>query len=107
MTEPSPVAPDAGADEILAEQDGHCLHVRVLNEQGLHARPAARLAQEAQKFACDIHLRHDGGDVDAKSILDILTMAAGQGSELQLRADGPDAVDALRHLGELFRNRFR
>ncbi|MHC1791695.1 MAG: HPr family phosphocarrier protein [Solidesulfovibrio sp.] len=100
-------APSPGVDDILTEQDGYCLRVRVLNEQGLHARPAARLSQEAQKFACDIRLRHDGGDVDAKSILDILTMAAGQGSELEVRAAGPEAMDALRHLGHLFRNRFR
>ena len=107
MTEPTLQAPGTGPDDILAEADGYCLRVRVLNEQGLHARPAARLAQEAQKFHSDIHLRHEGEDVDAKSILDILTMALGHGSELEVRADGPDAQDALRHLGELFRNRFR
>jgi len=107
MTEPSLQAPNAGPDDILAEQNGYLLRVRVLNDQGLHARPAARLAQEAQKFICAIHLRHDGEDVDAKSILDILTMALGHGSELELHADGPDARDALLHLGELFRNRFR
>lgn len=100
-------APNTGVDDILAEQGGYRLRVRVLNDQGLHARPAAKLAQEAQKFACAVHLRHEGEDVDAKSILDILTMAVGHGSELELYADGPDAMDALRHLGELFRNRFR
>ena len=108
MTEPTLAAPLSGADDILAEADGFVLRVRVANEQGLHARPAAKLAQEAQKFACDIQVRHDGGQpVDAKSILDILTMAAGQGCELELRAAGPDAAQALGRLGELFRNRFR
>ena len=107
MTEPTQAAPLPGADDILAEADGFVLRVRVANEQGLHARPAAKLAQEAQKFACDIQVRHDGEAVDAKSILDILTMAAGQGCELELRASGEDAADALRHLGALFRNRFR
>jgi len=67
------------------------LHTRVLNDQGLHARPAARLAQEAQEFGCAIEMALDGTVVDAKSILDILTLAAGQGSELELRAKGPDA----------------
>ena len=100
-------APTTGVDDILAANDGYRLRVRVLNEQGLHARPAARLSQEAQKYACSIHLRHDGENVDAKSILDILTMAAGHGSELELHAHGPDALDALRHLRELFHNRFR
>ena len=107
MTEPSLQAPTTGVDDILAANDGYRLRVRVLNEQGLHARPAARLSQEAQKFGCSIHLRHDGEAVDAKSILDILTMAAGHGSELELHADGPDALDALRHLRALFHNRFR
>ena len=107
MTEPTQAAPLPGADDILAEADGFVLRVRVANEQGLHARPAARLSQEAQKFGCSIQLRHDGEAVDAKSILDILTMAAGHGSELELHADGPDALDALRHLRELFHNRFR
>ena len=108
MTEPTQAAPLPGADDILAEADGFVLRVRVANEQGLHARPAAKLAQEAQKFTCDIQVRQDGGEaVDAKSILDILTMAAGQGCELELRAAGPDARDALAHLGTLIRNRFR
>jgi len=92
---------------IMPLAEGYVLRVRVLNEQGLHARPAARLAQEAQKFDCDIRLVHGGEEVDAKSILDILTLAAGQGSELELRAKGPEARDALAHLGSLIRNRFR
>jgi phosphocarrier protein len=92
---------------ILAQEEGYVLRVRVLNDQGLHARPAAKLAQEAQKFACDITLAHGGDVVDAKSILDILTLAAGHGSELELRANGPRAEEALASLGSLIRNRFR
>jgi len=83
------------------------LRNRPRHKCGLHARPAARLAQEAQKFGCDIELAHNGSVVDAKSILDILTLAAGQGSELELRAKGPEARDALAQLGTLIRNRFR
>jgi phosphocarrier protein HPr len=89
------------------EEDGFALRARVLNDQGLHARPAARLAQEAQKFGCAIELAINGSVVDAKSILDILTLAAGHGSELELRAKGPGAREALVRLGTLFRNRFR
>lgn len=98
-------APDR--EGIMPLDEGYVLRVRVLNDQGLHARPAARLAQEAQKFDCDIRLVLGGEEVDAKSILDILTLAAGQGSELELRASGPRAEDALSHLGSLIRNRFR
>ena len=98
-------APDA--EEIFPVEDGFSLRVRVLNDQGLHARPAAKLAQEAQKFDCDIHLVHHGESVDAKSILDIQTLAVGHGSELELRAQGPGAKEALTRLGGLIRNRCR
>ncbi|MFU2210413.1 HPr family phosphocarrier protein [Solidesulfovibrio sp. C21] len=101
---------DTGAmalDDITPTDTGFALTVRVLNEQGLHARPAAKLAQEAQKFPCAISLSMGGETVDAKSILDILTLAAGNGTELELRASGPEAEAALVSLATLIRNRFR
>ena len=107
MTHATNVTTDEVLDDISPWEDGFALHTRVLNDQGLHARPAARLAQEAQKFGCAIEMALDGTVVDAKSILDILTLAAGQGTELELRAKGPDARQALVSLGTLFRNRFR
>ncbi len=107
MTNQSSYAQSQATDDIMPRDGGFSLRVRVLNDQGLHARPAARLAQEAQKFSCDISLVHGDESVDAKSILDILTLAAGHGSELELRANGPGAEDALSHLGALIRNRFK
>ncbi len=107
MTNQTSYAESQAKDDILPRDGGFSLRVRVLNDQGLHARPAARLAQEAQKFPCDISLVHGDETVDAKSILDILTLAAGHGSELELRASGPEAEDALTHLGALIRNRFK
>ncbi|MFK4763599.1 HPr family phosphocarrier protein [Desulfobaculum sp. SPO524] len=80
--------------------------VCVRNELGLHARPAARLAQEAQRFAAEITLTMDEQEVDAKSILDILTLAAPQGCDLVVRASGDDAAEALKTLIELFQTRF-
>ncbi len=80
--------------------------VRVLNEMGLHARPAGKLAQEAQKFACKITLQHGELAVDAKSILDILSLAAGQGSALHIVAEGADANEAVAHLTSFFKSRF-
>jgi len=80
--------------------------VSVLNEQGLHARPAAVLAKEAQRFPCDVRILHNGDEVDAKSILDILTLAAAQGSALDLKASGEDARLALDSLEALFRAKF-
>jgi len=101
---------DAGmavADGGAVSEEVRSLRVCVLNEQGLHARPAARLAQEAQKFPCELRLLGGEGDVDAKSILDILTLAAAQGTNLEIRAKGPQADEALEFLAGLFKNRFR
>ena len=81
--------------------------VFVLSEQGLHARPAARLAQAAQQFNADISITLNGQTVDAKSILDILTLAAGQGANLELRAKGDDASLAVESLATMFKNRFQ
>lgn len=80
--------------------------VVVSSENGLHARPAGRLAQEAQTFDSDISLVVENQAVDAKSILDILTLAAGPGNMVELRARGADAEAALDRLEALFLNKF-
>jgi len=88
----------------------YCCHcssqVTLLNELGLHARPAAKLAQEAQKFSASIKLKYGQREVDAKSILDILTLAAPGGSTLTLCAKGEDASEAIAYLSQLFAQRF-
>ena len=76
--------------------------VFVRNKMGLHARPAAMLAREAAKFNSAVMLSMDSNEVDAKSVLDILSLAAAQGSQLQIKATGRDASDALEHLEKLF-----
>lgn len=81
--------------------------VDVLNDQGLHARPAARLAREAQRFSSQLTLVMDDMEVDAKSILDILSLAASKGSSLTIRGQGPDASPAVTTLADLFHNRFK
>ncbi|MFW5733579.1 MAG: HPr family phosphocarrier protein [Oceanidesulfovibrio sp.] len=80
--------------------------VRVLNEQGLHARPAAKLAQEAQKYGCEVYLVAGEERVDAKSVVDILTLAAGHGTDLVLEASSEGADEAADRLAYFFRNRF-
>jgi phosphocarrier protein len=80
--------------------------VCVANEFGLHARPAALLAREAQRFSSRITLSSQDQEVDAKSILDILTLALGPGCSVEIRAQGEDAHGALKHLEQLFLNRF-
>ncbi len=80
--------------------------VRVGNSAGLHARPAAKLAKLAQGFGSEISLCVADQEVDAKSILDILTLAASQGSTLVIRASGDDAGAALEALISLFNGGF-
>lgn len=94
-------------DEKLTEtENGHATEVErrvfIRDELGLHARPAARLAQAAQQFQSSITLENDDMRVDAKSILDILSLSAGRGTSLVLRCRGEDAALAAERLQELF-----
>ncbi len=84
----------------------HTQQVLVRNELGLHARPAGKIAQEAQKFSSEIFLAVGDQQVDAKSILDILTLAAGRGSMLEIHARGNDAAVAVKSLATLIERRF-
>jgi phosphocarrier protein len=93
-------------NEEIAQGESVSAEVCVGNELGLHARPAARLAQEAQRFSCAIALVVGGQEVDAKSILDILTLAAAPGCTMTVRATGRDAPLAVQTLQELFSRRF-
>lgn len=94
-------------DVSETQQEYLTRRVCVVNELGLHARPAAKLAQEAQKFTSHILLKSGSQEVDAKSILDILTLAAGNGCGLEIKARGDDAAQAVEHLASLFRTNFR
>ncbi|MDL2267538.1 HPr family phosphocarrier protein [Desulfovibrio sp. OttesenSCG-928-G15] len=74
----------------------------IANELGLHARPAGKLAQAAQQFSAEVQLEYDDMTVDAKSILDILTLAAGRGANLTLRCAGKDAEQAAESIADFF-----
>jgi phosphocarrier protein HPr len=88
--------------------------VRVQNKNGLHARPSSVLAETALRFAeTSISLRRKDADtedsnsvVDAKSIMELLLLAAGPGTELTLSADGPQATDACEAIRALFDREF-
>ena len=69
--------------------------VEIKNKLGLHARAAAKLVHIAARFKCDIKIRKGDEEVDGKSILGILLLAAGRGSLITLKADGEDERDAL------------
>ena len=80
--------------------------VFIRNELGLHARPAAQLAKEAAQFSAQIKLKVGDMEADAKSVLDILSLAAARGKSITLQADGLDAEKAVGHLERFFMDGF-
>jgi len=80
--------------------------IEVINKLGLHARAATRLVKKASGFESDILLNRDGRQVDAKSIMGIMMLAASQGTELEIVVDGSDEIIALDAIEQLFYARF-
>lgn len=80
--------------------------IEIVNRLGLHARAAAKLVHLAGRFGSEITLSMDGEEVDAKSILGILLLAAAQGSRVVVKCDGEDEKEAMTAVTELIANRF-
>lgn len=80
--------------------------VEIVNRLGLHARAAAKLVHLAGSFAADVTLSQDGDRVDAKSILGILLLAAGQGARISVRCSGADEEEAMEAITGLIADRF-
>lgn len=80
--------------------------VEIKNKLGLHARAAAKLVHVAARFRADIKIRKGDEEVDGKSILGILLLAAGRGSTVTLKADGDDERDALDAVEKLIDAKF-
>ncbi|HEX5718085.1 MAG TPA: HPr family phosphocarrier protein [Thermoanaerobaculia bacterium] len=78
----------------------------IVNRLGLHARAAAKLVHTAGAFQSRVMISKDGEDVDAKSILGVLLMAAGQGTKITIRCDGKDEEAAMKAVADLIANRF-
>jgi phosphocarrier protein HPr len=81
-------------------------HITISNKLGLHARAAAKLVQLSARYQSMIQLRCKGKTVNAKSILGVMMLAAGKGTELILMADGGDADQALDAAVDLFNRKF-
>jgi phosphocarrier protein len=81
--------------------------VQIVNELGLHARPAAEFVKTASRFRADIQVARDNMTVNGKSVLGVMTLAAECGSSLVIRAEGDDAEAAVAALERLVRNGFR
>ena len=80
--------------------------VRIVNKNGLHARPAAEIVKLAAKFNSEITITKDDLDVNGKSIMGVMMLAAEHGSDITFRAEGPDAQQALDALESLVSNKF-
>lgn len=81
--------------------------VRVANRAGIHARPAALIVQTASRFESQIMLGKDSEEINAKSIMGIITLGAGYDTMLKLTVEGPDEQEAANAVATLFENRFQ
>lgn len=80
--------------------------IEIKNKLGLHARAAAKLVHTAARFKCDIKIRKGDEEVDGKSILGILLLAAGRGTTITIKANGEDEADAVAAIENLINAKF-
>ena len=80
--------------------------VEIINKLGLHARASAKLTQVAGRFGAEIWLSRNGRRVNAKSIMGVMMLAAGQGTSVLLEAQGQDAEEAIAAIAKLVADRF-
>ena len=78
----------------------------IVNKLGIHARPAALFVKTANRFACDIFVEKDGERINGKSIMGLMMLAAGPGSQLIIHAHGADAAQAVAELEALVKRKF-
>ena len=93
-----------------ARKTGEALRITkelvVINKLGIHARPAAMFVRIASRHRCEIWVAKEGEEINGKSIMGLMMLAAGQGSKLRVRAEGPDASQALQDIEDLIQSRF-
>lgn len=77
------------------------IEVKVVPEQGIHARPAAKFVKTAKRFTSDIKVIKDGREANAKSALKLMTIGAKKGDDIIIRAEGEDAEEAVNALAEI------
>ncbi len=99
MSEDLTVSPEA------ATAPADC-QVTICNERGLHARAAARFVKTVESFDAEVTVTRQGQTVCGRSIMGLMMLAAGPGTDLQLQARGPDATTALAAVADLVSRRF-
>ena len=80
--------------------------LKIQNQYGIHARPAALFVKTASRYDCDITVEKDGNAVSGKSIMGLMTLEASFGTILKVTAEGPDAEEALDELAALVDGKF-
>ena len=80
--------------------------IEIINKLGLHARAASKLASVAARYSCKITIGKDGKDVDGKSIMSLMLLAASQGTLIEVRCDGEDEQEAMADIEGLINRRF-
>lgn len=80
--------------------------VKISNKSGIHVRPAAQIAELANRFQANIIFVKDGIEVNAKSIMELLTLAAGEGTKVTIKAVGADEINAIDALESLVNSKF-
>ena len=80
--------------------------IRIKNSEGLHARPASEFVKIASKYKSDVFLSKDGREINGKSIMGVMMLAAEKGSELVIKINGIDEVEAMEALVKLINNNF-
>ena len=78
----------------------------ISNKLGLHARASAKLTKLAGSFQCEVHMSRNGRRINAKSIMGVMMLAAGLGSDVELETDGPDEQAAMQALLALIHEKF-
>ncbi|MDO8827340.1 HPr family phosphocarrier protein [Methylophaga sp.] len=78
----------------------------IINRLGLHARAAAKFVTTASEFNADIHVSRGGRQVNGKSIMGVMMLAAAKGTEIEVTAEGDDAESALQAIGDLIASYF-
>jgi len=96
---------------ILAKKSGNSetritREIVILNRYGLHARPAALFVKTSNRFKADVWVEKDGEEVNGKSIMGLMMLAAGHGSKLKVSASGADAEKLLKEIEDLVASRF-
>ena len=101
---------DRSADEdcppATVPDGAHVREIRVVNRRGLHARASAKFVQTVERFDSDVTVTRCGETVGGRSIMGLLTLAAGQGTTITVTAKGQDAADCLQAIDDLVSNRF-